>query len=69
MVFDKFHKGTPCVWAVLEKWQDPDVIAFLEAVKKAVNQYRQDHNLDAGGPWAPSCFIIDCAMEERNAIK
>lgn len=66
LTFDKFQKGTPCVWAIMQEWKDEYVATFLHLVKCKVDKYRRDNNDPK--PWTPSCFIVDCASEERNAI-
>ncbi|CAM6094326.1 unnamed protein product [Calypogeia fissa] len=67
LCFDEFQNGIPTIWALMETHKEKDVVKVLTSVKEAMHKtWEQDFSLQ--GAWTPSCFIVDCAAEEQNAI-
>lgn len=60
MVFDEYEHGHPIVFGFLEKEETEDLVDLLSAVKKMAQHYIPG--------WMPSCFMTDCADNERLAL-
>ncbi|BFI31602.1 hypothetical protein MPTK2_3g90260P [Marchantia polymorpha subsp. ruderalis] len=60
MVFDEYEHGHPTVFGFLEKEETEDLVDLLSAVKKMAQHYIPG--------WMPSCFMTDCADNERLAL-
>lgn len=61
MAYDKFQNGIPVAWILTERWEAEDMALVLKAMKKAAEAKRVAMGLQ---PWAPSCWIVYCALEE-----
>lgn len=61
VVFDEWHNGIPIAWVITSRQKEDDIFDWLWALKLFVN------NEDLA--WKPSCFIVDDAIQEREAIK
>ena len=53
--------GFPAAWSIQMRETTEQLIMFLTAVNTRALQLKED--------WSPSCFIIDCAYAEFNAIR
>ena len=60
MVFDEYEHGHPAVFSFLESEKTEDLVILLSAVKKMVQHHCPG--------WMPSCFMTDCADNERAAL-
>jgi len=61
VVFDEWHNGIPIAWVITSRQKEDDIYDWLWALKLSIN----NEDLD----WKPSCFIVDDAIQEREAIK
>ena len=61
MIFDDFRNDVPIVWVITSRQKEDDLLQWLMALRaKAITVQPE---------WCPSCFIVDGAIHERNAIK
>lgn len=60
LVLDEHGCGHPAAYAFLEREETQDIVAFLRAIKRIAQEHCPD--------WMPSCFMTDCADNERAAI-
>ncbi|CAM6089626.1 unnamed protein product [Calypogeia fissa] len=68
LCFDEFQNGVPTCWALMETHKEVDILKVLNSVKDNMQKTRQ-YELGLEGTWTPSCFIVDCAADERNALR
>ncbi len=61
VVFDEWHNGIPIAWVITSRQKECDIYDWLWALKLFANN--EDKH------WKPSCFIVDDAIQEREAIK
>jgi hypothetical protein len=61
VVFDEWHNGIPIAWVITSRQKEDNIYDWLWALKLFVN----NEDLD----WKPSCFIVDDAIQEQEAIK
>jgi len=61
MVFDDHKNGVPGAWVISSSGTQVDVAKWLTALKERM--------LKADATWAPSCFLVDDARAEINAIR
>ena len=61
MVFDDFRNGVPIAWIITSRQKEEDLIQWLTALRAKAMKVQPE--------WRPSCFIVDDAIHERNAIK
>jgi hypothetical protein len=60
VVFDEYEHGHPTVFGFLERKETEDPVELLSTVKKMAQHYCPG--------WMPSCFMTDCADNERLAL-
>jgi hypothetical protein len=61
VVFDKWYNGIPIAWILTARQKEEDIYDWLMALKVVISAKHPE--------WMPSCFIVDDAMQEREAIK
>ena len=61
MVFDAHHNGIPAAWIISASAMEVDVRAWLQALKRHMQERRPD--------WQPSCFLVDDSQAEISAIE
>ncbi|CAM6123321.1 unnamed protein product [Calypogeia fissa] len=67
LCFDEFQNGVPTCCALMETHSGVDLHKVLNSVKETMVRVRE-HNLGLDKAWTSSCFIVDCAAEEQNAL-
>ena len=61
MTFDDFCNGVLIAWVITSRQKEEDLIQWLTALRAKPIIIQPE--------WRPSCFIVDDAIYERNAIK
>ena len=61
VVFDEWHKVIPIALVITSRQNEDDIYDWLWALKLFINNEHLD--------WKPSWFIVDDAIQEREAIK
>jgi hypothetical protein len=59
-VFDEFENGHPAALGFFEREETEDLVEYLQVVKKTAQEHCPG--------WMPSCFMTNCADNERAAI-
>ncbi|CAM6099313.1 unnamed protein product [Calypogeia fissa] len=67
LCFDEWQNGIPTCWALTETKSEKDLTTVLGAIKDAVERLRTEV-LNCSETWLPSSFLVDCAIEEHNAL-
>ena len=61
LVFDDWRNDIPVAWVLTSRMTEEDVVMWLEPLRRHLQQHREN--------FLPSCFIVDDADYQRNAIK
>ncbi|KAG0593276.1 hypothetical protein KC19_1G317700 [Ceratodon purpureus] len=61
LVFDHWRNGIPVAWVLSSRSSEEDLVMWLEPLRRNLEGTRLD--------FLPSCFIVDDAVEQRNALK
>jgi hypothetical protein len=61
LVFDDWTNGIYVAWVFTSRMIEEDPVMWLEPLRMHLQQYRED--------FLPSCFIVDDADYQMNAIK
>ena len=61
IVFDDFYNDVPIAWVITSRQKQDDLMQWLTALRAKAIIVQPE--------WRPSCFIVDDAIHERNAIK
>jgi hypothetical protein len=60
LVFDEFETGLPAAFGFLEREETEDLVIYLHALRRIAQEKCPG--------WMPSCWMTDCADNERAAI-
>lgn len=61
MVFDSHFNGQPVAWVLTSRHKEGDLVEWMRALRS----HMEATNLC----WKSSCFIVDDAQAERNALR
>ena len=61
LVFDDSKNSNPVVWILTSRMTEEDLVMWLQPLRRHLQRDKED--------FFPSCFIVDDAYFQRNAIK